>query len=251
MSVANDNGVVNLVHRITIPWCWRHPPLSTLIQSCEHHFRPEPHQFIDFKTSCEILQIPQNLSVTGEPSRIPPFLLPLLERVISETHALPRQIGSERIVEARVDNAPLGVQTYRIRFNLRSVHPRASNLVSSLENHHPVPLSSELACRHKTGGAGTDHCHVARGEKRGSAGHNWFYCHALLLRFSMNQSITFLTVMQNDPRCCSFVLMGRYIYLINYKCFIKRFIMFGFIWSESMHRCSYLFVIIGWFNSLW
>lgn len=193
MSVANDDGVVNLVHRISIPRCWRHPPLSTLIQSREHDFRPKPHQFIDFKTSCEILQIHQNLSVTREPSRIPPFLFPLLEWVISETHALPRQIGSERIVEARVDNAPLRVQTYRIWFHLRSVHPRASYFVSSLENYHPVPLASELARRHKTGGAGTDHCHVARREKRGSAGHNWFYWHALLLWFPMNRSITFLT----------------------------------------------------------
>ncbi|RZC31087.1 hypothetical protein D0Y65_002195 [Glycine soja] len=58
--------------------------------------------------SCKVYQ---HLSVAREPSRISPFPLPLREGVISETHALPRQIGSERRVEARVDYAPLRVQT--------------------------------------------------------------------------------------------------------------------------------------------
>ncbi|KAL3039634.1 hypothetical protein AAZX31_01G197100 [Glycine max] len=88
--------------------------------------------------SCKVYQ---HLSVAREPSRISPFPLPLREGVISETHALPRQIGSERRVEARVDYAPLRVQTLRFRIQLRSVHPGATHL---LENHHAMPFSPEI-----------------------------------------------------------------------------------------------------------
>lgn len=64
-----------------------------------------------------------------------------------------------------MDRGPDGAEPERVGLDLWGVDPGAAHLVRLLEDHHAETLSPELSGRNKTGGASSDHGHVA--------GHEW------------------------------------------------------------------------------
>jgi hypothetical protein len=110
----------------------------------------------------QVFEIHEDLSMTREAPRISVWVVPWDERVVPEAHALAGEVHAEGPVEARVDRGLHGAEPHRVGIDPWGVDPSASHLVALLEDHHAETRKPELSSRYETGGASSDHGHMAR-----------------------------------------------------------------------------------------
>ncbi|KAI8545378.1 hypothetical protein RHMOL_Rhmol07G0035200 [Rhododendron molle] len=91
------------------------------------NFGLEPDQLSESEFPREILHELEHLLVSGEIPRIP--INPIGKRVVRETHEVSGQVGSERGVEAAVDDLPFWVEAQWIGLDTRIVDPCSTGLV--------------------------------------------------------------------------------------------------------------------------
>ena len=60
------------------------------------------------------------------------------EREVTVTHTLSREIGPERVVDTRVDYGSVRIETKRVRFALRCVHPETSDFCVAFKDDDGV-----------------------------------------------------------------------------------------------------------------
>jgi len=85
-----------------------------------NHLCLEPDHLLYFKLSSKVLKIRKNFSVTRIPSRVSRDVMNAWhERKVRKTHTFSREVGSERLVDARVDYGSGCVEAKRVRVSFR------------------------------------------------------------------------------------------------------------------------------------
>lgn len=111
----------------------------------------------------EILDEGEDLLVSGKCPRISIFSSAAeSERVVQEAHDLPREVRTERSVEAAVDDFSIRVEPERIGLHSLIVNPGPTDPITLLEDDDSVALSQELASCYQPCDPGSDDGDVAR-----------------------------------------------------------------------------------------
>lgn len=98
--------------------------------------------------------------MTRERSRV--TIVAVRERVVEEAHELPREVGAEGTVEARVHHLPVRVQAHRVGVGSRIVAPCSSEVVAFLEYDDVEALAAEGARGGEASHASADDCDSER-----------------------------------------------------------------------------------------
>lgn len=174
MSIANNHPIEELILVAPIATGNARPPRvhlppSIVIPLHQSHLRPEPDQPVEVELPCKILEVAENLAVSGEPPVIAAGAGAAgWEGVVEEAHALAGEVGPERIVEAAVDDLAKRVEAQGVGLGGGCVDPGASDGSAALEDDDAMALAAELTRGREAGRAGPDYGHVTGGRRRGN-----------------------------------------------------------------------------------
>lgn len=156
MTRANNNSSKNLPtqNRVTSARL-NHPRVTPPRDSLyPNNLPPEPDQPDKPELVRELVQKPQHLLVTRKSPRVP--IRTVRKWVVEKAHELPRQVGPEGAVEARVHHLPVRIRADRIGVDPLVVAPRASEVVAFLKHDDVEALAAELSSDGESGDASAD-----------------------------------------------------------------------------------------------